>query len=972
MFLRLIRVIFVVILLTVSLFRSGEIAAARQETSEDLAKALLDQMTPEERVGQLFLVTFNGTSVGPTTLASEPSAQIYSLISKYHIGGVVLLKSNDNFAGSDQTLPVAQSMTRQLQVDAYNAAQQGIRDPDTGETTRFQFVPLFIGIVQEGDGSDYDQIINGMTPLPSQMAIGATWQPEEAQKVGEVLGKELKALGFNLLLGPSLDVLENSTSEDGSVLGVRAFGGDPFWVGQMGKAYITGLHQGSEGSLAVVAKHFPGFGGSDRLPQYEVATVRKSLDELKQVDLKPFFAVTGDAPNREATTDALLTSHIRYRGFQGKLDTTKPVSFDLTAFNQLMALPEFDKWRQNSQNGGVMGVMISDDLGSRAVRRFYDPTGQTFNSKLVARDAFLAGNDLLYLGDFRASSDLDSYTSIVATVDLFTQKYREDTAFAQRVDESVLRILTLKYHLYNDIFSLSRTFQPESALSQIGKSGQVDLDIAAQSATLISPSQDDLADVLPSPPGRNDHILFITDVRTVSQCSNCIQKELISVNALEQAVVRLYSPLGQVIPRNLLSYSFSDLNDMLEAGVGVKQIENDIHSASWIVFAMMNSDKNIPSSLALQRFLADRPELLTQKKIVVFAFNAPYFLGSTDISKLSAYYVLYSRVPQFLEWAARLLFQEQPARGKLPVSVPGISYDINDATYPDPAQMIPLMLDIPSTPSSTDNATPLTPEPTPVYRLGDMIPITTGVIVDYNGNPVPDETVVRFFFTHSGDTAPQSIESSTVSGIAITNIRVDRSGPFDIRVESNEAKSSTVLHFDIPAEAITSTVPPPTPTPTDTPTPTPTETTTPTLTPSPTPTPEPTVTVTITTTPTVLPTQTPRNQTYLGEWLLAIFIGGLIGLMNYSLAVWFSFVRWGVRGGLMAVIGGLVGYSYLALGMPGSISMVQKMGTFGIILVSFLGACGGVAIAWIWKEIQEITRRSHNNRGAKEQTPKVG
>ena len=77
MFLRLIRVIFVVILLTVSLFRSGEIAAARQETSEDLAKALLDQMTPEERVGQLFLVTFNGTSVGPTTLASEPSAQIY-------------------------------------------------------------------------------------------------------------------------------------------------------------------------------------------------------------------------------------------------------------------------------------------------------------------------------------------------------------------------------------------------------------------------------------------------------------------------------------------------------------------------------------------------------------------------------------------------------------------------------------------------------------------------------------------------------------------------------------------------------------------------------------------------------------------------------------------------------------------------------------------------------------------------------
>ena len=41
------------------------------------------------------------------------------------------------------------------------------------------------------------------------MAIGATWKTELAQQVGSVLGSELSALGFNLLLGPSLDVVES-------------------------------------------------------------------------------------------------------------------------------------------------------------------------------------------------------------------------------------------------------------------------------------------------------------------------------------------------------------------------------------------------------------------------------------------------------------------------------------------------------------------------------------------------------------------------------------------------------------------------------------------------------------------------------------------------------------------------------------------------------------------------------------------
>jgi len=68
--------------------------------------------------------------------------------------------------------------------------------------------------------------------------------------------------------------------------------------------------------VATIAKHFPGNGGSDRSPEEEVATVDKSIQELRRIELAPFFAATqGDDP--EAITDGLLSAHIRYRGFQG-------------------------------------------------------------------------------------------------------------------------------------------------------------------------------------------------------------------------------------------------------------------------------------------------------------------------------------------------------------------------------------------------------------------------------------------------------------------------------------------------------------------------------------------------------------------------------------------------------------------------------------------------------------------------------
>ncbi len=893
-------------------------------TPEDAARLLLAQLTPEEKVGQLFLVTFSGAS-------AEPRSQIYDLIVNRHIGGVVLSAQNDNFLAPDQTLPIALNLNRQLQAAEYYASTLEQSNSQSGTPLRPKFIPLFIGISQEGDGYPYDQIMSGLTPLPSQMAIGATWNPALAEQVGSVVGNELSLLGFNLLIGPSLDVLDSPHTEGTGDLGVRTFGGDPYWVGVMGSGYISGVHKGSDGEMAVVAKHFPGYGSSDRLPEEEVATVRKSLEQLKQIELAPFFSVTGNATTPEATADALLTSHIRYQGFQENIRaTTKPVSIDPQAFAQLMSLPPFASWLDNG------GVMITDELGGQAMRRFYESSGQSFVPKYIARDAFLAGNDILYTGSFD-TPPTDSYTNIIGTLDFFTQKYQADTAFAQRVDQSVLRILTLKYRLYKNSFTYTGTMAPQDISSAIGKSSQVTFEVLKEAATLINPPQAELNSLLPDPPGRTDRIVFITDTRNGQQCSNCPLQPVIPVNALEQAVIRLYSPQagGQILPSNLVSYSFDDLLNLLNTGTGVLQIENDLRQARYIVFSMLDNNPNVSSSQALKMFLARRPDLLPQKRIIVFAFNAPYLLDATDISKITAYYALYTKTPKAFDTVARLLEQEIRATGALPVTVTGVNYDLNTVTFPDPNQTIALMMDLPNGQQPTGTSTP---EPSPMtVKVGDTLPVRTGIILDHNGHPVPDNTIVRFIVTHGDGSLPQTTEIQTIQGVARTTIRMDAAGPLEIRVESEPAKNSDVLKFNAPPEEGTQTPP----TPTSTPSPTPT------LTPTPTPTETPVA---------VIQPPEPRGRTNMTDWLLAFLLTAVIGAVTYWFSTTIGQIRWGVRAALLTTIGGMLAYTYLALGMPGSKDVVQQTGTWGVLIITVLGAGIGWAAAWGWRGMKEAKK----------------
>ncbi|VAW31752.1 hypothetical protein MNBD_CHLOROFLEXI01-1472, partial [hydrothermal vent metagenome] len=490
------------------LLRTGSTPAQAQDAPPNpqsiAAQALLDSMTVEERVGQLFLVTFEGDQ-------ATQESDIANLIADYRIGGVVLTASNNNLTGYGdlsnvpaQTIELINNLQnisllgQSIQLSESSEIEEDIVPPTRTPSSEFTPIPLFIAINYEGDSYPNSAIHNGLTEVPSSMALGATWQPELAQRVGEVVGNELANLGINMLLGPSLDVLENPDPFSPSDLGVRTFGGDPYWVGVMGSAYTTGVHLGSDNQIAVIAKHFPGFGASDRPLHEEVPTVRKSLEQLRQIELAPFFAVTGAANSPEATVDGLLTTHIRYQGFQGNIRaTTNPVSLDPLALAALLAQDDLSNWR----NGG--GITVSDALGVRAVERFYG-TEQGFPHRVVAKDAFLAGNDLLYLSDF-ALGDApyeEQLANIKDTILWFQERYVTDVAFQQQVDTAVLRILQLKLKLYKNEFSteniLTLVDNNTPIKSEAGSSTIID--VAQNGVTLIAPDPNELAERLLAPP----------------------------------------------------------------------------------------------------------------------------------------------------------------------------------------------------------------------------------------------------------------------------------------------------------------------------------------------------------------------------------------------------------------------------------------------------------------------------------------
>ena len=277
----------------------------------------------------------------------------------------------------------------------------------------------------------------------------------------------------------------------------------------------------------------------------------RSAEELRRFDLVPFFAVTGGAADELQRVDGLQCANIRYQGDNIRTET-RPVCVDEAAFRTVIELAGYGDWR-------VRGLVLSDGLGTRAMRRWYGV--EPFPHRQVARDALLAGNDLLVLDDFGPEPGASSYQNIVDTVQFFTEGYRSDPVFAARVDESLRRILRHKLSLYGEDPIFETVVSPDASLAAVGQQSSILFDVARNAVTLIAPPSEQLA----PPPQLGETIVIFTDDRTRSQCSYCAPVPMIPVDALERSIQSLYGAAasGQVTDERVSSHSLADLQGYL-------------------------------------------------------------------------------------------------------------------------------------------------------------------------------------------------------------------------------------------------------------------------------------------------------------------------------------------------------------------------------------------------------------------------
>ena len=304
---------------------------------EQLVTDLLNEMTPEQRVAQLLMVSW-------TTEA--PTPEILRWIRERNLGGVKI------FGWNGENLPVLATAIAEMQRESLNTPLS---------------IPLFTATDQEGGWVRH--IKDGTSITPGNMAIGATGLPYDALMSARYIGLELRALGINMNFAPTVDVYVN---REAHVIGPRAFSADAYQTGLLGVAYFHGL---KETGVMATAKHFPGHGNASGDSHGMLPVIEDDFQTVWERDLVPFRMLVREG------IPAVLSGHLSFPEITG---TSVPASIS-TYFKQEILRDRL----------GFRGIVITDDLYMGGALEYGNRQGWDF-AELVKR-AIEVGNDQVML-----------------------------------------------------------------------------------------------------------------------------------------------------------------------------------------------------------------------------------------------------------------------------------------------------------------------------------------------------------------------------------------------------------------------------------------------------------------------------------------------------------------------------------------------------------------------------------------------
>jgi beta-N-acetylhexosaminidase len=194
-------------------------------------------------------------------------------------------------------------------------------------------------------------------------AIGESADQSLAYDVGRVLGREVRAAGFDVDFAPVLDIDSNPLNP---VIGNRSFGRDANLVGRLGVALARGLEREN---VASCGKHFPGHGDTMQDSHTTLPVVWHTMNQLCSRELVPFKEYA------QENLASIMTAHVVIEAVEPGL----PATFSRKWITD---------WLRNQV--GFLGLVISDDLEMKAIANHY-------SAEEAAVRAVLAGVDWLLI-----------------------------------------------------------------------------------------------------------------------------------------------------------------------------------------------------------------------------------------------------------------------------------------------------------------------------------------------------------------------------------------------------------------------------------------------------------------------------------------------------------------------------------------------------------------------------------------------
>jgi len=283
-----------------------------------------------EKIGQLFMVGFMGTSLTPDLAA---------FLKEYKPGGVIL------FSRNLESVEQIVELTNDLQ-----------RCNPT--------FPLLISIDQEG--GRVTRLPKGFTIFPPCEVLGRCNSGELAYAAAATIAKELRAVGINMNMAPVLDVNSNP---DNLVIGDRAFGSTPDIVGELAVATAAGLQ---DNQVVACGKHFPGHGDTNADSHKELPVVEASRERLEAVEFPPFRRAAA------AGVASMMTAHVLYKA----LDDGLPATLSRTIITGLLR-----------EGFHYDGVVLTDDLEMHAIVDHYGMGEAAVRAFLAGCDVLLICKD---------------------------------------------------------------------------------------------------------------------------------------------------------------------------------------------------------------------------------------------------------------------------------------------------------------------------------------------------------------------------------------------------------------------------------------------------------------------------------------------------------------------------------------------------------------------------------------------------